>query len=431
MNLIAYSDSEDSETDVPQAPKLSAKPTPASAPKPSFQKVVDRSNPGKIKLSLPSTSQAQKGKDDIESDAPPAKRARLGGASAFGGFNAMLPAPKKPKVDMTSAAGISGSRGAGKRLGVGVNLKTGAEPAFQRRAVEEEDYDENGNRIVKTEKNNGTPMQKEDFRALLNLPLPKTEPARETKPAPPATPQEDPKEGSETKPLARPQFMPLSVARGKKKKPLVSRPSAPISDISKSSSATASTATATAAGSKVAAKPIAKPRVSLFSVGQEDAVAPTNDISTSNGQYQPLLYGVDDGDDAPVPDDAFDPSVSSAQYPASYVAPSGPQGLGNLASDLNLSERERRQLFGRKGQGPDLSGANVIDFNTDQEYAHNEKLRQQGETVQHNALKSITGTGKNSLRSLVNVATTQKDALEEHFASGRRNKKEAGNKYGW
>jgi hypothetical protein len=107
------------------------------------------------------------------------------------------------------------------------------------------------------------------------------------------------------------------------------------------------------------------------------------------------------------------------------------QGLTNLASELNLTESERRRLFGRKGQGSELSGANIIEFNTDKEYAHNEQLRQQGETVQHNALKSISGTGKNSLRSLINVAVTQKDALEEHFASGRRNKREAGSKYGW
>jgi hypothetical protein len=32
---------------------------------------------------------------------------------------------------------------------------------------------------------------------------------------------------------------------------------------------------------------------------------------------------------------------------------------------------------------------------------------------------------------LVNAASSQKEALEESFAAGRRNKKEAGSKYGW
>ena len=129
-----------------------------------------------------------------------------------------------------------------------------------------------------------------------------------------------------------------------------------------------------------------------------------------------------------MPDSAF--QSHQTLVPASHAPPPS-NDLTSIASGLKLSEAERRQLFGRKGQGPDLSGATFVDFNTDREYAHNEMLRQQGETVQHNALKTISGTGKNSLRSLINVASTQKDALEEHFASGRRNKKEAGNKYGW
>jgi hypothetical protein len=35
------------------------------------------------------------------------------------------------------------------------------------------------------------------------------------------------------------------------------------------------------------------------------------------------------------------------------------------------------------------------------------------------------------LRQLLNAATTQKDALEESWAAGKRNKQEAGRKYGW
>jgi hypothetical protein len=126
------------------------------------------------------------------------------------------------------------------------------------------------------------------------------------------------------------------------------------------------------------------------------------------------------------------PANEAAQHAPPSTGGSNPHDLTNIASELNLSEAERRQLFGKKGRGgPDFSGATIKDFNTDMEYAHNEKLRQQGEAVQHNPLKSISGTGKNSLRSLVNVATTQKDALEDHFAAGARNKREAGNRYGW
>ncbi|KAF2008674.1 hypothetical protein BU24DRAFT_429244 [Aaosphaeria arxii CBS 175.79] len=423
MNLIAYSDSEDSDNDAHQA----AKPAPKQAPK-AFQKVVDRSNPGKIKLNLPSVSHSKSEKDDIEADAPPAKKARTGGG-VFGGFNSMLPAPKKPKIDPATAA-APGSRGLGKRLGVGINLKTGAEPAFQRRSAIEEDYDEDGNPIQKeaSPEKDDTPKQKEDFRALLNLPPPK----KETKAAPPPVAKvTNPEKTQEpkAKPVLRPKLMPMSVARGKKKKPIVHKPIAP--DSGSASSTTPSKAPA--ASQTAVSAPKAKPKVSLFGEPEEDQVAPRNEE-----QYQPMLYGFDDqeeDEEAHIPDNAFTDSNTFQSNTASSSMPtgaaSGSQGLTSIASELNLSEAERRQLFGRKGRGADMSAANIIDFNTDKEYAHNEKLRQAGETVEHRALKSISGTGKTSLRSLINVAATQKEALEEHFAAGRRNKKEAGNKYGW
>lgn len=423
MNLIAYSDSEDSDSESPQVPKPTAKP----APKPAFQKVVDRSNPGKIKLQLPTPSQGRVGKDDIEAEAPPAKKARTGGG-AFSGFNAMLPAPKRPNVNAIAAqggapgAGLSGKRGLGKSLGVGVNLKTGAEPAF-RREPKIEEYDETGNPV----KQDGAPKRAEDFRAMLNLPPAKTSttesPKMET-----LEPQTTPTEPA-VQP-AKPRFLPLSVARGKKKRPI--QPQAAAS--SSSSKAPTSVQRPAESSNSIPAlqpKPDAKPKVSLFSMSEDDDTASVD--PSSYGVYQPLLHETEEADDSRAPG-TEEPSYA---YPASAYAAQNPapnqggHGLTNLASELNLTESERRRLFGRKGQGSDISAANIIEFNTDKEYAHNEQLRQQGETVQHNALKSISGTGKNSLRSLINVAVTQKDALEEHFASGRRNKREAGNKYGW
>ncbi|KAF2652747.1 hypothetical protein K491DRAFT_34542 [Lophiostoma macrostomum CBS 122681] len=426
MNLIAYSDSEESDNDAPQAPKPAAKPVL----KPSFHKVVDRSQPGKIKLSLPSASQPKAAKDDIDSDAPPAKKARTGGG-AFSGFNAMLPAPKKPNVSTTAAGATStettsGTRGPGKALGKGVNLKTGAEPAFRRESNFDEEYDEHGNPIKKEEVK---PKSKEDFRALLNLPAPKTESKQAEQRG--VAPSEEPIAVSEVKPeakpAAKPRFMPLSVARGKKKKPAAPRSAVPALN-------PATTSTPALVVPTAEPQPVRKPKVSLFSVSHEEDTTMTK--GASNGDYQPLLYGTAEEEDAPVPDEAFDEPTAyrtTTQVTTSGGSKSvpGPHGLSDIASELNLTEAQRRQLFGRKGQGPDLSAVNIIEFNTDTEYAHNEQLRQQGETVQHNHLKSISGTGKNSLRSLINVASTQKDALEEHFASGRRNKREAGSKYGW
>jgi hypothetical protein len=221
----------------------------------------------------------------------------------------------------------------------------------------------------------------------------------------------------------------MSVGKGKKKKAVAPRPAAVPAEGTDSSNTNTSTSTSTPQPPPEA-KP-RKPKVSLFSVSNE---AEPLAKGPSDGQYQPLLYGAPDEDDAPIPDSAFEPQSTNQtmQYAPPSIGGPATNDLTNIASELNLSEAERRQLFGKKGRGgPDFSSAKITNFNTDAEYAHNEELRRQGEQVQHNPLKSISGTGKNSLRSLVNVATTQKDALEDHFASSHRNKREAGNRYGW
>jgi hypothetical protein len=423
MNLLAgYSDSE-SDGEAPPAPRVVAKPTA----KPAFQKVVDRSNPGRIKVNLPGASQSRSEKDDIQDDAPPSKKPRLGGGSSFGGFNAMLPAPKKPNVNAISASEGSkpGSRGLGKGLASGVNLKTGAEPAFKRESkVEAEEYDETGNPIKKE------PMKREDFRAMLNLPTPKSERKTDTKPEVPTQETKVEPEPLQVPKPATPRFVPMSVGKGKKKKPAVPRPAASLNETITTTSTDGSASTPQSQQPPPEAK-LRKPKVSLFSVSNEAELAPKE---TADVHYQPLLYGAEEGGGIAMAEGAYDmPAVNQhAQYAPPSTGGQDSNNLTNIASELNLSEAERRQLFGKKGRGgPDYSGANIKDFNTDMEYAHNEKLRQQGESVQHNPLKSISGTGKNSLRSLVNVATTQKDALEDHFAAGARNKREAGNRYGW
>lgn len=419
MNLLAgYSDSE-SDSETPVAPQTTAKP----ASKPAFQKVVDRSNPGRIKVNLPGATQSRQEQDDIQADAPPAKKPRLGGGSSFAGFNAMLPAPKKLNVNAVAAAEGTkpGSRGLGKGLASGVSLKTGAEPAFKREPrADTEEYDETGNPIKKE------PMNKDDFRAMLNLPPPKSQSKPDIEPASSAPTIKIEPESQQAPKAAAPRFVPMSVGKGKKKKPVAARPASTPTE----AASTSRPAVPAPQEPVVEAKP-RKPKVSLFGVSSD---AEPLIKGTSDAEYQPLLYGAEKEEDAPVPDEAFDQHSTSqtTQYAASSASAPASGGLTNIASELNLTEAERRQLFGKKGRnGPDFSGAKIVEFNTDEEYAHNEKLRQQGEAVAHNPLKSISGTGKNSLRSLVNVATTQKDALEDHFAASHRNKREAGNRYGW
>jgi hypothetical protein len=72
----------------------------------------------------------------------------------------------------------------------------------------------------------------------------------------------------------------------------------------------------------------------------------------------------------------------------------------------------------------------MVNFSADEQYAANEEIRAKGETASINPVRGIA-PGKHSLKQLVNAAATQADALEEHFAQGKRNRNEAGSRYGW
>lgn len=308
-------------------------------------------------------------KPEIKEEERPAKKARTGG---FGGFNSFLPAPKR-----TAEAKKPG-------LGSGVSLRTGAEPAFSRERVEPD------------------------------LPAP-SEPKHETPErisGLPAVPVED-EEPKEVKMVGNAmRFKPLSVAnkKQKKKKPTNLSP--------KSANSASSTAQAKAQPIEQQA-PVAPPpkkKVSLFSVTQDEE-APAHEEPTTG--YQPILAD-------PLPEQSQDTFASTSYAP--LPTQNNPNSLDAIAGDLNLSAAERRQLFGRNKGG--ASAPTIMHFDMEAEYAHNEQLRQQGQAQEHRAVKAIA-PGKHSLQQLVNAASTQKEALEDKWAEGKRNKAEGGGRYGW
>lgn len=385
MGLVGYSDSEGSDT---EEVKTTSKPTPAAkaTAKPSFQKLVDKANPGKIRVGLPTSAEANGQRDGDDIDTPPAKRAKTGGG--FGGFNAMLPAPKKAAQPVASSSNTS-RRG----LGVGINLKTSGQAAFSREPVEPSaEYDEYGSASGIGHEEGG--------RAVAAVPEPK-EP--------------------EIKLIGkRTVFKPLSVAnkQGKKKKTVAELSSA------NRTAATSVPSKPPTEAVKPAAVP-AKPRVSFFSLDQKD------DQSVSQAP-DPTEDDLDErAEDEPVDDSWPGTSGQPIDTPASD---SDINQVTDVASSLNLTAAERRQLFGRHSKGDNLSAINIVNFNTDEEYARNEAMRASGEAeaaAQQKIGVRAIAPGKHSLKQLVSAATTQKDALEDSFAQGRRNKKEAGNKYGW
>ncbi|KAL9042905.1 MAG: hypothetical protein Q9214_003652 [Letrouitia sp. 1 TL-2023] len=396
MALVDYSESENSDTEETTTGKEASKSS-STAAKPAFQTVVDRSNPHKIRVNLPSTSR-NGDSGDQEEDQPVPKRAKLG-AGTVGGFNAILPAPKRS----VRTTGEQGARRGG--LGSGISLKTGATPGFSREPEPAPDANEdrhNESENIATGKDNGTVASRDGDPASLA-----PDHQAESKPNEVRKKQGNPM-----------MFKPLSVAKKtQKKKPTSTNGSAVRTDNS----------------SGHLAQPKEPPKVSLFSAAdsKDDDIRQTNRDSV----YKPIIYEPQ-SDSAPLTTLTVSNPYLDEEEPMSqgYIPESstndvnGSQSLDSIASDLNLSAAAKRQLLGR--QRRDQSAINVINFNTDQEYQANELLRQAGEQVQHNPVRSIA-PGKHSLQQLVNAVSNQKDALEEQFASGRRNRKEAGSKYGW
>ncbi|KZF21606.1 hypothetical protein L228DRAFT_248330 [Xylona heveae TC161] len=487
MGLVEYSDSEDSGSETtPAVPASSAAP-PASKSstksKPTFEKVVDRSNPRKIRVNLPqlsnTDSKATNGSSEAandEPDGPPAKRARTGGG-AFSGFNSFLPAPKR--AGPVAGAGGSGPSASRRGIGAGVSLKTGSAPGFSRDAEPSSSSVAEPPAAAGEEKDAPTPP-----------PASSSRPASEQKAAPaPSIPAQ--KSADQVEKVGNPMmFKPLSVARRpqtKKKKTTptstsTGSPSPAPAPTPPATSTTAATITQTTqaahpvTASQPQSAPKPKPKVSLFSLGGAAAERDTPlgpapgpaPAEANGGDYTPLLYESNNTHNTdPTSSSSFatatqnpysyetsssvsyDPqseTSSTATYNQTYQSgPPATQSLSSIADDLNLSESAKRQLFGRSGGAgggsgggrrgnnkfpADASAISVVNFNTDAEYAANEAIRAAGETVQHNPVRSIA-PGKHSLKQLVSAASSQRDALEESFATGKRNKAEAGSKYGW
>ena len=400
MGLVDYSDSDAS--DVEEAPKVSVKSTPIST-KPAFQKVVDRSNPSKIRVSLPQTVL----KDEFTSDEPPAKKLKTGGGIS-GGFNSFLPPPKRTG-QISGREALGPGKVAKKGLGAGVSLKTGATPGFSREPEPDRSYEEDAYGKDDKEK-------PESVGSGLSLPLPKTTQSDEQNPA------------EEVKLVGKPlMFKPLSVAR----KPAKKKKAMPPGTTAQAVVAPALTTPAVPQPEK----PVEKVKVSLFSMSGEPI---SSSIPKSSGEYQPMLYESNDGEDeADVDQKDFNASYEDYTPTTTHMAPPAvptpptSQSLDEIAGDLNLSAAERRQLFGRqKGSRGMQAATKIINFNTDEEYLHNEELRAAGEQVMHNPVRAIA-PGKHSLKQLVNAAQNQKEALEESFAKGKSNRAEASSKYGW
>ena len=342
MVLVSYSDSESESEPQPLQPS-------SKTVKPANSKLVDRAEPGKIKIHVPSIKPEPAQNAYSE---PPAKKARVGGGGAFSGFNSLLPAPKRIAQNAPNS---------------GISLKTSSEAAFSREQPAPPAITEAAR---ESETNNSSLVQPVGGNIAVQ---------------------------SEPKLVGNPmKFLPLSVAN-KKKKPAKKPPT--ILEKNEQNST----------NGKSDVKPM--PKRSLFSLQSEDEIPPV--VSTREDQSE---------DETIVTES---PSLPWSQENIAARPSETLNSIESISSGMNLTAAQRRQLFGRNGKD-----VNITHFNTDSEYAANEELRQAGELMQHRAVKAVA-PGKHSLQQLVNNAKTQKDAMEDAWAEGKRNRGEGGSKYGW
>lgn len=407
MALVSYSDSESDTENVPmQVPeKKPVAVLPSKHPATgNFQAIVDRSNSRKIRVALPEIKPENPANGE---DGPVRKKARVGGGGgggAFSGFNALLPAPKRNNKEANTGAKITTSSSTRKVF----SLKTGATPGFDREADTE---------------------MRRDHQAQAS-----GESHEETASTSGAVQGEEQPVKKEPKLVGNAMmFKPLSVGRNQKEKP---KSAAVVSNVEvekgraqppekRPSDSESPSAAAPAPPLHIAQKP----KVSLFSLSTtEDKTGLSLETQTRPTAYKPLVYCSETAGSSAEAEPGTQAPSSTAPTECVQAEPQV-QTLENIADDLNLSRSQRRHLFGRQ---PASSKSQVLTFNTDKEYAANQALSRETDlaAAQHNPVRPIA-PGKHTLQQLVNVASNQRDALEESFATGRRNKKEAGSKYGW
>ncbi|KAG6096184.1 hypothetical protein E4U30_001698 [Claviceps sp. LM220 group G6] len=427
MGLVDYASDSDSGSDPGPASGSAAAQPAQRIPKQSqpsskkpFRKVVDRSNPGKIVVSLPTPAPSADDTADRDGEGPPAKRARTaGGGGLFSGFNSFLPAPKNNGRQPAVASSASGSA-----TRLGVNLKTSAAPGFNRDGGEDEVFPQHAAAPSTTESPDHTPRG-------LNLPPPKRQEA-----APSIPEGQIPAE--QVKLVGKPlMFRPLSVGLNTKKKKknnnnkLGSHATAAPQRAQNSILSSSASPTPTHDASVAAPKK----KVSLFSLHapepSDDAAAAYNSPhNTLDDAYEPLFTAAHEAEPSLAAESwetAADAQRSALMNKAT-VSTGPTQSLDYMADDLNLSAAARRELFGRDGSN--FAAKTVVNFNMDKEYQHNEDVRASGDQQMHHPVRAIQ-SGKHSLKQLVQNVQNQKDALEDSFAKGRSNRKEASSRYGW
>ncbi|KAF3195730.1 hypothetical protein TWF225_000122 [Orbilia oligospora] len=387
MALVSYSDSEGSDTEsAPSAPTLPPPKAKSSLsgflPPPSKKrKLVDDTKPDatstgprKIKIELPKITPDV---DDVDASSS-SSRARIGKSTGGSGMLSFLPAPKRTGAEAAKVAQESE-----KKLTAAVTAESDSAPRMLGGGIKKMEYA-------------GTGM---GFQPTV---------------------EDDPETSNFTPPAA--------TEEGLTKPPVEVKPAGPIQGRAIQPFFKKSTTKKKATAKPTGATKVEEKKVSLFSLGSalnERPLAASTTLTAA--EYKPLLVE----ESAPAVEDEVPVEASYQQdvyIETSYQPALGAQTFQSISEEVGMDEAEMRMFMGRRGRNAEIK---LVDFNVDKEYEKNEAARAAGELApERNVVRSIK-PGKHQLTSLLNAAQSQRAALEESFAEGRRNKKEAGSKYGW
>ncbi|KAL1747581.1 mitotic checkpoint regulator, MAD2B-interacting-domain-containing protein [Schizophyllum fasciatum] len=400
LGLEGYGSGSDSDSDVettPQPAKPAASNASSSTSKlslPPPKSSQPRAGTKKVKIGLPSLKPNAEDEDDLESEKPPAKKPRLAPGSAGGrsGLLSMLPAPKEANPKPPAPERVLGG---GKGKGLVFHTRSTA-------PVGEDNADAPAASIA-------------------------TAPEPEVKEAAPASPA----------PAAAPMFMPTNV--GSKRKANVSLEEHGV-------------------GRSTAAKPptiSAAPPIDFFSLGAASRPLPTASTSSaasSSSTAAPIVSSRSAAPDIPT----FQPPepTPTDPYPGYYQLPSGKWEAYDSAYyqtfyqkwqaeyDAHVRALERGQVRGFEDM--DEARMGEVDAAAEMERAKVEvKLREERKALSRGAAafteqpkmkitaSKLSGVARSrhQLATMLHEAYNNREALEEKIAEGRRNRKEAGNKY--
>ncbi|KAI5123370.1 hypothetical protein M0805_001791 [Coniferiporia weirii] len=376
-------------------PKLALNP-PASAssskglslPPPKAKK---SSGPKKILVELPKLDNHASDDDELADDMPAAKKPRLGGRGGASALLSMLPVPKKSTMDLPAPQRVLGGGRPGLVFSAALQRDS---RALEEPAVEELQAD------VEDEQN-------------------------ESAPAP---------VGRETTTSMIPPSMLL---KGKLKVPASSAPKSFATSVS---------------------EPTPAPAIDFFSLGSASSsrasAAPS--IPSAAPSVPPLSISTSISA-APKIEEYTPPSPKTNDpYPGYYQLPSGTWAMHDPAHYKTYSDRWAREYEaqirayekGQKGfEGAGADGEDAVEVTAaglaDAARAAREEkksltrgARLEGERAMPKIAINPTKTGglartRHQLHSLLTEAYMNREALEDKIAQGKRNRKEAGNKYGF